>query len=1120
MDIEALKREHAPLLEEIAQLAGHIKVLKDGGAAKDVVAAEVKKLGDLKEQLPLDLMSDQDRKRAVKKALSQERAAQQKAEKEARQAKWSSMKKDDDDSTKKKKKKGPVDSAVFVNVTPMGEKKNMSTPMDAAYNPQSVESAWDHWWEAQGHYKADVAASKAASKEDKFIMIIPPPNVTGKMHIGHALMISIEDALCRYHRMTGKHVLWLGGVDHAGIATQAVVEKKCLKDEGKTKHDYGRDAFVEKIWDWKNESGTNIFYQMRRLGATIDHSTTVFTMDDELSPCVTEAFVRLYESGLVYRSTRLVNWSHAMNTALSDIEVDHEEINGCALKHVRNHNPDKKYEFGTLTSFAYKIADDDGNATEDEIVVATTRLETMLGDSAVAVNPHDPRYTHLHGKRVVHPFRKCTIPIVCDEVLVDMSFGTGAVKITPAHDPNDFKCGRAHNLEEISILNDNGSINGVCGAPYENMMRFDARYQIEEDLKTLGLFRDKQSHSMVIPICSRSGDVIEPRLVPQWWMKCDDMAQKALDSAASGELKITPAFHNKTWERWLGNIQDWCISRQLWWGHRIPAYRVVDGDGQWFVGRSEQEAKEKASKALGIDASEFEMEQDPDVLDTWFSSGLFPFSPFGWAKEGQEDKLEAFFPGTLLETGHDILFFWVARMVMMSLELTGKLPFDTVLLHALVRDKWGRKMSKSLGNVVDPIHVIEGISLEELYKTLYAGNLPEKEIVKAKEGMQLDYPEGIPECGADSLRFGLLSYTSQGRDINLDINRVAAFRRFCNKLWQVTKFMLMNIGDTFQIDKNFLVNIASNEHVTLRDKWILNRLAVAVEACNKGFEEFDFSAVTGALHSFYLDSLCDVYVEAVKPVMWAGDEKKNPTEKVLLTKAAAQNTLWYCLDIALRLMHPIMPFVTEELWQRLPGREASESIAMAHYPGSRIAVRHLSIPGLQEESLALVSLKNQNVEADYSLVNTVAAGLRAVAMDYGVANQKLDFFISVNDDDAILSLLENGNDDLRVLGKAKSVTILAELPEGCAVGVPHPCVSVGLNLGGLVDTEKEIEKLGIELSKLESGLSTLENRVQDEKFLNSANEKAVTSCKEAITETELKIQSITVQLEKFKALSK
>ncbi len=633
---------------------------------------------------------------------------------------------------KEKKVKEKKVEEVFVDETPLGEKKILEGIFPPSYQPKYVEAAWQSWWEKSGFYSPNVEAALKASQADKFVMVIPPPNVTGSLHLGHALTSAVEDTLTRWHRMNGKIALWVPGTDHAGIATQSVVEKMLKKEQGLTRHDLGREKFVEKVWEWKETYGNRITSQIRSLGSSCDWSREAFTMDENLSRAVTEAFCRFHEDGLLYRDTRLVNWSCALRSAISDIEVDHVDLEGQSFFAIPGHDQQKKYEFGMITSFAYKV---DGSS--DELVVATTRLETMLGDTAVAVHPDDPRYKHLHGKMLVHPFCDRKIPIICDGVLVDMNFGTGAVKVTPAHDPNDYNCGKRNNLEFIVMLSEDGSI-AASGGKYAGMMRYDAREKIEKDLQALGLLRGKAINKMRLAFCSRSGDIIEPMLTPQWYVNCSSMAARSVAAVRNGDLKIVPAMHEETWYYWLDNIRDWCISRQLWWGHRIPAYFArIKGEteveknepannNRWIVARTENEAFALAAKKFNVDISQVLLEQDEDVLDTWFSSGLFPFSVFGWPNNTVDFK--AFYPTSLLETGLDILFFWVARMVMMGLHLTDTLPFTTVYLHAMVRDKFGRKMSKSLGNVIDPLEVIHGCSLEDLLAKIAAGNLPAKEV--------------------------------------------------------------------------------------------------------------------------------------------------------------------------------------------------------------------------------------------------------------------------------------------------------------------------------------------------------------------------------------------------------
>jgi len=696
-----------------------------------------------------------------------------------------------------------------------------------AYHPKQVEAAWYAWWEKEKFFHANPENVLNGSKKP-YVMVIPPPNVTGALHLGHALMLSIEDSIMRWRRMSGYEVLWLPGCDHAGIATQSVVEKQLWKKEQKTRHDLGREAFVNSVWEWKEEYGGRINNQFRRMGISVDWDRFAFTLDEKNSKAVTEAFCNFYEKGLVYRTTRLVNWSCHLRTALSDLEVEHLDIKGKTFLPVPGHDPKKTYEFGTLTEFKYRV-----KGTDKLITVATTRLETMLGDVAVAVHSEDPRYKDFVGKELEHPFcpdRK--IVVITDDVLVDMNYGTGAVKITPAHDPNDNLCGKRHNLEFINMLDETGQINHVGGEKFAGMMRFDARVAIYEELKKLGLIGEKYPNPMRLGRCSKSNDIIEPLLKPQWYVNCKGMAKRSVDAVRNKELIITPESHEKTWFDWLENIQDWCISRQLWWGHRIPVYLVTipgiidnpdkNNNDHWVVGRTKEEAVQNAVKKFNVPADKISLDQDEDVLDTWFSSGLFPFSTMGWPDNDTLD-MKAFFPGDLLETGYDILFFWVARMVMMSLELTDKLPFKTVFLHPMVRDEEGGKMSKSKGNVIDPLEVMDSCNLDVLLKKLYESNLSEKEVKKNVVQKQKDFPNGIPECGTDALRFALLSYMVQS-SINLDVKRVVGYREFCNKLWNIVKFGMSNFPADF---------VSSPEGVkgcklSLADQWILGKLDLLI----------------------------------------------------------------------------------------------------------------------------------------------------------------------------------------------------------------------------------------------------------------------------------------------------
>lgn len=758
--------------------------------------------------------------------------------------------------------------------------------------------------------------------------------------------------------MKGRKVLYLPGCDHAGIATQAVVEKMIYKEQKITRHDLGRENFVKEIWKWKDQYGGKIYEQIRRMGVSADWSRVSFTLDPKLSNAVTEAFIKLFDDGLISRSNRLVNWCGKLKTSLSDLEVEMKEIEGGAMLPAHGHDPKKKYKFGTMTYIAYKIED---GADGEEIVIATTRPETVFADSAICVHPADARFIKYHGKSVIHPVLGHKIPIICDEA-ADPEFGTGALKISPAHDQTDFAVGKKHNLKFIVIYDENNILNENCGS-FAGMLRYDAREAVVDFVKRNGTFRDEKLYPMSIPICSRSGDFVEPRLIPQWWLNCQDMAAKSVDAVRSGKLEIFPKEHEKVWYHWLENIRDWCLSRQLWWGHRIPAYRVRIEESfgsekcleseTWVAARNEEEALKLAyMKFPAVEPSKIKVFQDEDVLDTWFSSALWPFSTLGWPTKS--DDLDKFYPNQLLETGSDILFFWVARMVMMGIYLTGQLPFSQVFLHAIVRDAHGRKMSKSLGNVIDPVDVIQGISLAELQQRLDQGNMDPKEVKIAKEGQKQDFPHGIPQCGSDALRLGLCSYVSDSRDINMNINRIEGYRRFCNKLWNATKFALMKLGDGFVPTKE--VCLLGGE--SMIDLWILARLNKSIGETNMSFASFNLMAATQAIYSFWLYELCDVYIEAIKPIC----SQDNPN---IAARKCAENVLYICLEQGLRLLHPFMPFVTEELYQRLPRRpdDMIPSISLSPYP------------------LVRQEFINESIEANFGKVFNVVKAVRRVASE-------------------------------------------------------------------------------------------------------------------------------------------
>ncbi|KAJ3336546.1 hypothetical protein HDU93_002610 [Gonapodya sp. JEL0774] len=1019
-------------------------------------------------------------KNEEKKKAKQEKAAmkQQKGEEKKQQPASSA-------EPKAKPKKDGVSAAVeeFVNTTPRGAKKDLSAPMASSYNPKAVEAAWYSWWEESGYFKPQLTPEGDSRNEGTFVIAIPPPNVTGSLHLGHALTNSIQDTMTRWNRMKGKTVLWNPGCDHAGIATQVVVEKKLWKEQKKTRHDLGREEFLKEVWRWKDESGGRIYEQLRRLGGSFDWDRARFTMDPMLVKAVNEAFIRLHEEGIIYRENKLVNWCTSLKTALSNLEVENEEIDKRTMKSVPDHDPNRKYEFGVIAKFAYPLESGDG-----EIVVATTRLETMLGDTAVAVHPTDERYKHLHGSFVVHPLNGRKIPIIADE-MVDPAFGTGAVKITPAHDYADYETGKRHNLPFINILNEDGSLN-ENGAPYTGQKRFDVRVAIEKELTARGLFRGKDPHKMMLPICDRSKNIVEPLMKPQWWVRSQPLAVPAMEAVRDGSLKIQPISSEKEWFAWLQNIQDWCISRQLWWGHRVPAYLVkVDGQSTagetWVSAHSKEEALKKAmAKFPDILPSRLTLEQDPDVLDTWFSSGLWPFSIFGWPDKTEDMRL--FYPTSLLETGWDILFFWVARMVMMGIKLTGQLPFNNVFCHAMVRDRDGRKMSKSLGNVVDPISVIEGISLEELHRTLLTGNLDPREVEKAKDNQKKTFPKGIPECGTDALRFTLCAYTSTGRDINLDIMRVEGYRKFCNKLWNAVKFALMKLGDDYTPPKYRV--IAGS---TLAEKWILSKLNTAVHSVNNNLDAMNFMSTTAAIYSFWL------YEEVIKPILDGNDSDET-------TKKSVRDTLYTVTEEGLKLLHPFMPFITEELYQRLPRRpeDTIPSIMLTKFPE------------------AVPRWSNPTAEKDFGVVNDVVHAVRSLMADYQVKTNAKIFILTGTREARDLMLSQTPA--IQTLARGVSFIDVRDdenHPVGCALVTVSEAIHVLLLVKGVVNIDQELSKLRKEATQVAESKAKFERdlaRVPDYETKVPANVREQNDAK--LREFDAKLRALATAVETFERI--
>lgn len=994
-------------------------------------------------------------------------------------------------SQKKPKKKKEVEPIPeFVDKTVPGEKKvlvSLDDPALKAYNPANVESSWYDWWVKTGVFEPEFTDDGKVKPEGVFCIPAPPPNVTGALHIGHALTIAIQDSLIRYNRMKGKTVLFLPGFDHAGIATQSVVEKQMWAKEKKTRHDYGREAFVGKVWEWKEEYHSRIKNQIQKLGASYDWSREAFTLSPELTKSVEEAFVRLHDEGVIYRASRLVNWSVKLNTAISNLEVENKDVKCRTLLSVPGY--DEKVEFGVLTSFAYPVVDSD-----EKLIIATTRPETLFGDTAIAVHPDDDRYKHLHGKFIQHPFLPRKIPIITDKEAVDMEFGTGAVKITPAHDQNDYNTGKRHNLEFINIFTDDGLLNEECGPEWEGMKRFDARKAVIEQLKEKNLYIGQEDNEMTIPTCSRSGDIIEPLLKPQWWVSQGEMAKEAIKVVKDGQITITPKSSEAEYFHWLGNIQDWCISRQLWWGHRCPVYFIniegeehekIDGD-YWVAGKTLEEAEKKATAKFPN--AKFTLEQDEDVLDTWFSSGLWPFSTLGWPEKTKD--METFYPFSMLETGWDILFFWVTRMILLGLKLTGSVPFKEVFCHSLVRDAQGRKMSKSLGNVVDPLDVITGIKLDDLHAKLLQGNLDPREVEKAKIGQKESYPNGIPQCGTDAMRFALCAYTTGGRDINLDILRVEGYRKFCNKIYQATKFALMRLGDDYQPPAN--EGLSGNE--SLVEKWILHKLTETSKIVNEALDKRDFLTSTSTIYEFWY-LICDVYIENSKYLIQEGSA---------VEQKSAKDTLYILLDNALKLIHPFMPFISEEMWQRIPKRstEKAVTIVKAAYPvyeskydDAKSANAYDLILNITKEARSLLSeyniLKNGKVFVESNLEEY-----------FGTANAQKDSIVSL----------------IKAIDEVTVVHESSEIPEGCVLKSVNPEVNVHLLVKGHVDIDAEITKVQKKLEKANKSKSGIEQTIDSKDYESKANEQAKEANKTKLDNTIAEIEGLQATITNLQRL--
>jgi valyl-tRNA synthetase len=912
------------------------------------------------------------------------------------------------------------------------------TELAKSFEPSAIESHWGPLWEASG-----ACAPTLDPARPSFSIQLPPPNVTGTLHMGHAFNHTIMDALTRMHRMRGFNTLWLPGTDHAGIATQIVVERQ-LQEEGKSRHDIGREAFLERVWQWKAVSGNTITGQMRRLGDTVDWSREYFTMDATQSAVVNETFVRLYEEGLIYRGKRLVSWDPVLRSAVSDLEVESEEEDGW-LWHIR-----------------YPLADGSG-----ALVVATTRPETMLGDVAVMVHPEDERYAALVGKTVRLPLCDRDIPVIAD-AYVDREFGTGVVKVTPAHDANDYAVGQRHGLPMIGVLSLDATINEHAPPAYRGLNRFAARKQVVADLERLGLLVETKKHRLVVPRCARTGQVVEPMLTDQWFMAMtrpgrdgQSIAGRAIAAVERGEVCFVPPQWVNTWNQWMKNIQDWCISRQLWWGHQIPAW--YGSGGEIFVARSEAEARAQAA-AAGYAG---ELRQDEDVLDTWYSAAQFPFSTLGWPRETVERTL--FLPSSVLVTGFDIIFFWVARMIMMTLHFTGKVPFREVYIHGLIRDAQGHKMSKSEGNVLDPVDLIQGVDLATLIAKSTVGLRRPETAPKVAARITKEHPQGMPAYGADALRLTMASYASLGRDINFDTKRCEGYRNFCNKLWNATRFVLMQVNGLDARERG--MGPCTGEcgpdgilHFSAADRWIVNELIRTEAAVARGFAEYRLDHVAQAIYSFVWDEYCDWYLEIAKVQLAGGSSAQ---------QRAARRTLLRVLEAVLRLMHPLAPFITAELWEQV----------------APLAGRVPACPdaGLIGAPYPVADLQRIDADADRWIerMKSVAGACRQLRSEMGLSPADRVPLLACGD----AAFIEPAVPVLKALCKLSELRLLADDAAFDAATQGTPVVVLGdtrLALHVEIDVAAEHTRLGREITRHEAEIAKAAAKLDNAGFVARA----------------------------------